>query len=141
MPVFRRPRIGDGFRTAADGCAERGTRIVDRNGDIAHAVTVTGDVFGDGVARTERTAQDEPEIVLSDRIRDAVVNARLGSAVGDQLETKRRTIIMRGLLGIADVEFEMIESKILQCGGECRVHMHSFAVPGAALCAKGRRSR
>ena len=75
------------------------------------------DVVGDRIVRDERTRQHEPESILDDDVGGAARHPGFRPRVGERLEAEGRTVEVRGLLRIADVEFEVIEFKRVEHAG------------------------
>ena len=61
-----------------------------------------------GCVRAERRREHEADLALLQQIAGPVADAGLGAAVGDQLEAERRPVVVAGLLGVADVELDVV---------------------------------
>src|SRR5439155_2318444 len=63
--------------------------------------------------------QNKRQIVLSNSVTAAILNARLGTGVSQTLETERALVEMRRLLGVANIKFNVIRAlerqKIFLC--------------------------
>ena len=66
------------------------------------------DMIGDRVLRPHRRGQHEGQLVLSDDVARADLAAGFGSGISEALKAKRGLVKMRGLLGVADIEFDVI---------------------------------
>ena len=65
-------------------------------------------VVGDLAVRALRRREHEADLVLHEQVADAIAHARLGAAIRDELKAERALIEVRGLLGVADVELDVV---------------------------------
>ena len=72
--------------------------------DVDDAVAVPTVVVGVGAVGMDGAADDEPDRPRLEDVRLVVPEAGLRPAVGDQLHTPRRLVVVRGLGGVADHE-------------------------------------
>ena len=106
--VFLRHGWLDAFGAALNRFRIGVARIVHPEGDVAHPVAVPQHVGRDRSVRTQRTREDESDLVLLDEVARAVAHARLGSAVADQLKAECRLVLVGRLLRVADVELDVV---------------------------------
>ena len=108
--------------------------------DISDAVAMQPNVSRDLVVRHEARRQDEAQLVLLEQIADAISNSRLGPGIADLVEAERRHVVMRGLLGVADVELDVIPVDLcqrvgLRLGGGAHVRGLEGAAAGSCAAA------
>ena len=68
------------------------------------------DVICDRTLRLQRRGQHKGQLVLPNDVADAIFQARFRPGISKALETERGLVKMRGLLGISDVELNVIGS-------------------------------
>ena len=98
----------NGTSAPLDRLRVRVARVVHPEREVAHAVAVAADVIGDRTVRTDRRRQHEPNLVLLEEVARAVANSGLRPAVRDEVEPERGAIEHRALLGVADVELDVV---------------------------------
>src|SRR5437879_4522230 len=70
--------------------------------------------------RPQRAGQDKADLTLFQQIAGAIANARLRAAVAGQAHSEGRSVVVRGLASIADVELDVIgsnEREKIRAGG------------------------
>src|SRR5207247_7959201 len=82
--------------------------IIDRESDVAHAITVELDMLGNRMVGKERGSQYEPDLSLLQDKRRPVARPGLRSRICNQLHAECRAVVISGLPGIARVEFEAV---------------------------------
>src|SRR5687767_3059509 len=65
-------------------------------------------VVGDRAVGTKGRCQNQPDLALRHQKRNTVPYACLGTAITDHLEAEGRLVIVRSLLGVADVELDVV---------------------------------
>jgi hypothetical protein len=101
----------DGHGGAApDGFLEGAVGVLHVKRDVAHAVAVALDVLGSRVLRRERRGQHEADLALAEEVGRPVAQARLEAGVGCLREAVRLAVEVRGLPGIADPEFHVVDA-------------------------------
>jgi hypothetical protein len=108
--VLQLARFDRGLRAAAHSFLERLVRIIHMERDVAHAVAVFLHVFGGGTVRTERCRQHEARLVLDQRVGGQVALPRLEPGVRELGEPERVAIVERGLSGVTDEEFDVMNA-------------------------------
>ena len=103
-------RLAHAARAALGGFAIGRGGIVDGQGDVAHAVAMQSDVFGDGMIRRQRGGQHEADLFLFENVAGAIAHAGFRSAVAGQLHSEGGPVIMRRLARVADLELDVIVS-------------------------------
>ncbi|MNY22783.1 hypothetical protein D3C86_1564220 [compost metagenome] len=85
--------------------------VVDDDGDVLDAVPVRLDVLGDRMIGGEGRGQDEADLALLEHVARAIALARLGAGIGDRVEAEGLLVEVGGLLGVADVEFDVVDTR------------------------------
>src|SRR5579862_7070901 len=104
---FRGPHAG---RSALSGLAVSGFGVIHPQRYIVDAIAVLEQVRGNRVIGRERRSQHEANLILLEQIGSLAAHAGFGTAVGGELHTESRAVEMRGLLGVADVKFDIVGS-------------------------------
>ncbi len=112
------------------------SRVLHFQRDRLYAVAVFGNVIGNRIICPQRGGKNEGELVLSNDVARSIFRSRFRSRIGEALKTERCLVKMRRLLGIADIELDVIgalERKKISFGGRscfrsgnCRWHRRSF---------------
>jgi len=110
VSIVQSERLLDRASAALRGFAEGGIGVIDGERDVAHAIAMQLDVIGDGMIGTKRSGEDEADFPLLQHVAGAIADAGFRSAVAGERHAERRSIIVRGLAGVADVELDVIGS-------------------------------
>lgn len=105
-------------------------RVFHDDGDVFDAVPVRADVARDLIVGAQTAGEYEAQFVLLQNVRSAIHHAGFGARVSDLLETKGRTVIVSGLLGVTHIEFKVGPIDVGQRMGllrEERTHMLHLA--------------
>ncbi len=89
---------------------ERLRRVGHLERDHADAVAVLEDELSDRVVGGERGGQDESDVPLLEHVRSQVSMPGFQAAIAGRGESERPRVIRRRLLGIADVELQMVDA-------------------------------
>ena len=108
--VFEHGGLQDSARAALGGFAIGGFGIVHPQSDLANTITMQLDVLGDGALGLERRGENEADFILLEHVGRLIARAGFGSAIGHQAHAERSAIVIRGLLGIADVKLHEIRA-------------------------------
>ncbi len=82
--------------------------IVNPEGQHFYAVAMFVHVVGHFVIGAQGGSEHQPDLVLLQNIRGTVAHAGFGAAVRYQFEAKGRLIVVRRLLGVAYVKFDVV---------------------------------
>jgi hypothetical protein len=85
-------------------------RVGNPERDHARPVAVAGVVLRDLVVGRQRAGEDEPDAALLEDVRGAVAQAGLEPRVGDLLEAEGARVVVRGLLGVADPQLDVVDA-------------------------------
>jgi hypothetical protein len=96
-----------------DRLGERIACVVHPHGDVAHAVAVLLHVLGDANrlgahVLAQGRGEHEADLALLQQIARPVAHAGLRASIAHELESERRAIEMRCLLGVADPELDEV---------------------------------
>src|SRR2546426_1022583 len=101
-----------------------------------HPIAVLVHVLGDLAVGTERSGEDEADVVLDQDVAGAVPHAGLQARVGDRDEAPQGPIVRGGLLGVGDPEFDVVDAlereEVLRLGGGIGVYDGTRLVGGTA---------
>ena len=78
--------------------------------DDADAVAVLAHVLGDRMVRTQRGREHQPDVALLQHVGGRVAIPGLETAIGRRGEAEGRRVKGGRLLGVADVELEVVDS-------------------------------
>jgi len=88
-----------------EGCVH----VVYPQGDVSHAVAVTGNVLGDGAVGSQPGGEDEGRVPLGEGVAGPVPDACFGASVGEELEAEGLLVEVGGLVGVADPELNVVD--------------------------------
>ena len=74
----------------------------------ADAVTVEPQVIGDVALGLQRRGEHEAHLALLEDVAGPVANARLGTGIGDDVESERLAVVVRGLARVADPQLDVV---------------------------------
>ncbi len=113
LVVAQHPGLMDRRGAPLDGPGERLARVVHPERQIPDPVAVAIDVVGHGPrlvgqVRTDRGGEQEADPVLLEQVAGAVADAGLGAAVSHELESEGGAVVVAGLPGVSDPEFDVV---------------------------------
>lgn len=107
--VFEDAGLIGGLRAVADGFFPGFFCVEDGEGDVFDAVAVHRNFHVGGVFCGEATGEDEADVALCEEVVSRVTDAC--GEVGDLLDLEAEAVCVeeRGLLGVADVELDVVD--------------------------------
>src|SRR6185369_15811851 len=146
--IVEKRRLHDRFCAVADGEIKSPCGIAARKGDVSHRVPMQHDVIRDYARGARRFRYHQTDALLLAHKRHPVAHPSFETAEGHRLKAEGGAVKVNRLLGIADIEFDEINSiESIQVGvwqgiwfcSESHINRSFLKQTRAALHLKSRR--